>query len=81
MKLGRLDLLSTPDENVPEAADENVPPNWGVCRGHPEGLVIPGVWHVMTRITWNVADAVQGGALLATTEVEEGGAVDLVLSH
>ncbi len=43
--------------------------------------MIPGVWHVMTRITWNVADAVQGGALLATTEVEEGGAVDLVLSH
>ena len=43
--------------------------------------VQPGEWHVMTSVIWEIGESYQGGTMLSTTEVEEGGEADLVLSY
>ena len=42
--------------------------------------VRPGKWHVMTSVTWTVGDNYQGGTLLTTAEVKDGGSVEVVLT-
>lgn len=39
-----------------------------------------GRWHVMTTVTWVVGSEYQGGTLLGTAEVRDGGTVEVVLS-
>lgn len=40
-----------------------------------------GEWHIMTTITWLAGGDYQGGALLATTTVADGGRVEVVLAQ
>lgn len=42
--------------------------------------VRPGKWYVMTAITWVVGDYTQGGTLLASTDLTDGGTAELVLT-
>lgn len=39
-----------------------------------------GTWHVMTTVIWSVGDDFQGGTLLSTVELSEGGEVEIVLT-
>jgi hypothetical protein len=43
--------------------------------------VKPGTWYVMTVVVWLAGDSYQGGTLLGTAHLVEGGEAEIVLSH
>lgn len=40
-----------------------------------------GKWHAITTVTWSIGSEYQGGFLLATTDVPDGGEAEVVLTY
>jgi hypothetical protein len=43
--------------------------------------VKPGDWYVMTSVVWSVGDSYQGGTLLGSAQIADGGEAEIVLSQ